>query len=344
MRFSYACFLKSLLLVIVVFSLTLVPEACLAKKKNKDVEAKATVVTKASTDEQAAAREHYSNGKTAYDSSDFSTALEEFQAAYDIKPHPTVLRSIAECMLQTGDIQGAIKNFEKYLDDPEASNKDEVKARLEEAQGMRGTVEITSTPAGAGILIDGSVSDKVTPVTIELIPGEHEITFNLDEQPPIVKSVEVKKSEVSLLNADFEVDAVNGRQLIDPFASEENDDEAKIEKESDGPPPAFWAAAAIAGVGLISGTIFGTMALGAEDDYKKDPTNLDTKDNGERSALISDISFGVALTSAIVGIVILVVNSSDKDESSAADSAATKITVAPMAGGNTVGVSTMITF
>jgi len=344
MRFSYACFLKSLLFVVVAFSFALAPNICLAKKKNKDGEAKATVVTKASTDEQAAAREHYSNGKTAYDSNDFSTALDEFQAAYDIKPHPTVLRSIAECMLQTGDIQGAIKNFEKYLDDPEASQKEEVKERLEEAHGMRGTVELTSTPAGAGILIDGSVSDKVTPVTIELLPGEHEITFNLNEQPPIVKSVEVKEGEVSLLNADFEVDDVNGRQLIDPFAGEDDTAEAKIEKESEGPPPAFWAAAAIAGVGLISGTIFGTMALGAEDDYKKDPTNADTKDNGERSALISDISFGVALTSAIVGTVILVAGSSDKDESASADSAATKITVAPIAGGGTVGVATTITF
>ena len=69
----------------------------------------------AGDDAQAIARERYQNGKTYYEQERYAEALVEFQAAYDAKPHPVVLKSIAECQALTDDIVGAIATLEKFL-------------------------------------------------------------------------------------------------------------------------------------------------------------------------------------------------------------------------------------
>ena len=61
----------------------------------------------AEKDIQVIARERYQNGKSFYEDGNYAEALVEFQAAYDAKPHPVVLKSIAECKALTGDAAGA---------------------------------------------------------------------------------------------------------------------------------------------------------------------------------------------------------------------------------------------
>jgi hypothetical protein len=65
----------------------------------------------------------------------------------------------------------------------------------------------------------------------------------------------------------------------------------------------------LAGAGLIVGGAFGGLALGAKSTFNKTPTtaNADTTD---RDALISDMSFAVALTFGVTGVVLLVSNDS----------------------------------
>jgi hypothetical protein len=60
-------------------------------------------------------------------------------------------------------------------------------------------------------------------------------------------------------------------------------------------------AGALSGAGLASGIIFGVMAAGKNSSYKKTPNNDDALD-GERSAFISDISFGVAALFGLTAI------------------------------------------
>ena len=347
MGMTYARFPKMLLLMVLILAFAMVSETGMAKKKKKKKGKKADAAEVAQPEDPSVlkAREHYSKAKSLYDSKQYADALVEFQGAYDLKPHPSVLKSIAECQLQTGNVQGSIATFEKYLADPAAPKKPEIEARLAEIKGMMASVEVTSQPDGAGIMVDGSVTDKITPTTLDLAPGDHELALNMDGYEPVVKQITLAAGEKSNVEVDFSSEgaAAEGEpSLIDPFGdeAEEGDEGVTVENESDGPPTAFWIAAAVAGVGLVSGTVFGTMALGDEKDYKDNPDDS-IKESGERSAVIADVSFAVAAAAAIAGVVILLTNKDDETET---DTAKSKFDIVPIATGDTVGVSTAITF
>jgi hypothetical protein len=325
--------LRGLLLAAVTGAVTAAPAGALAQED-------------ATADTKDKARTHYTKGKELYEAGNYAEAMVEFQAAYDAKPHPTVLKSVAECKVQVGDIPGAIAVFEKYLANPASTKKPEVEKRLAEVKAMLVTLEITTEPAGAGVVLDGETTGKTTPATIELGPGDHEVVLNAEGFEPLTKQVTLKQGEQAKLEVNLDEEGIPAAPppepggLVDPFAEEEGGEEAEIEEDTGGPPPAFWVCAAVAGVGLVSGTVFGTMALGDEEDYKNNPTD-DIKESGERNAIIADVSFGVAAAAAIVGAVILFTDSDDEDEETTAKS---NWNVVPVAGGDAVGVSTTVTF
>lgn len=305
-------------------------------------------------DAQAMARVHYQKGKDLYDQGSFPEALKEFQIAYDTKPHPVVLKSIAECKVQLGDLLGAIATLEQFVADPAATGKEAVQARLNEIKAMLATIEVTSEPAAAAITVNSLPTGQTTPATFNLAPGAYEIVLTVDGYEPLTKKVQLVSGTPTNVAVNFAAEGTAvkpaGGALIDPFEGEgETQDTALAEEETekdkgDGPPPAFWACAAIAGVGLITGTVFGTMALSDEEDYKKNDGENATKskkDAGERNALIADVSFGLAAAAAVVGIVIL---ATDHKKEEKAEEKTAKLHVLPMAGEQSVGLNTVVEF
>jgi hypothetical protein len=335
MGVTYSCFLKGLLLAAVVTAFAAAPSVGLAQEAEG---------------EQDDARTFYKAGKEAYEAGKYAEAEEAFQKAYDAKPHPTVLKSIAECKVQLGDLTGAIELFEKFLADPAASKKEEVQARVTELKGMMASLEVTSAPEGAAIALDGTDTGKTTPSTFELAPGDHEVVLTAEGYEPLMKQVTLAKGQDGQVKADFAAEGIKvpteEPALADPFASEEGGGEEEVtEDDSEGPPAAFWVCAAVAGVGLVSGTVFGTMALGDEKDYKDNPTK-GTKESGERNAIIADVSFGVAAAAAVVGAVILITDAKggEAEVEADADTAKRRWDIVPVAGGDTIGVATAVTF
>jgi len=333
MRATLRLWLRGALLAAIAAAATVAPTAALGQGEP-------------TADAKDQAREHYTNGKALYEEGKFAEALEEFQAAYDAKPHPTVLKSVAECQVQVGDITGAIETFEKYLADPASTKKEAIETRLAEVKAMLGTIDVSTEPEGAGIVLDGDTTGKVTPTTIDTGPGDHELVLNAEGFEPLTKTVSVKTGETTELKVNFDEEGIpatpaDSDLLADPFA--EGGEEEEVEEESDGPPAAFWVCAAVAGVGLVSGTVFGTMALGDEEDYESNPED-DIKESGERNAIIADVSFGVAAAAAIVGAVILFTAGGDDEEAEGSAEAKSKWTVSPVAGDETIGVSTSVTF
>ena len=364
-------FLRGLLVAALATALTVLPDAGWAQKgkgkgKGKAKKAEAAETTPAADatagppadDTQAKAREHYSNGKALYEKGSYADAMAEFQTAYDLKPHPSVLKSIAECKVQMGDLPGAIAMFEKYLADPTSTKKEDVQAKLTELKAMMARVEITSDPAGASLLVDGAATDKVTPAAIDLSPGEHHVVLNVDGYQPLEKSLTLAKGEQGKIAVNFATEGTSTAPktetaLVDPFANEGGAPPkgGTVESESEGPPAAFWIAAAVAGVGLVSGTVFGTLALGDQNDFKdkKDADAprgdlQDIKDSGERNAIIADVSFGVAAAAAVVGIVVLVVHKKGEEKADAGASAQAHVNVVPVATGDAVGMTAAVSF
>lgn len=345
---TYTRFLKATLLALMALTLAFIPETGLAKKKAKAKKAEAAEAAAPADDAQAKAREHYTKGKELYEAQDYAGALTEFQGAYDIKPHPTVLKSIAECKLQTGDILGAIETLEKVLADPLTTDTGPAQTRLDEVRAMMATLEVVTTPEGAGIMLDGSPTDKVAPVILDVTPGDHELALNVEGYEPMVKNVTLANGEKGKLDVNFEEEGVSTNPepaLADPFASEGGEGEDVVpENEKEGPPPAFWVSAAVAGVGLVAGTVFGTMALGDEDDFKANPDDSETQKSGKRNAIIADVSFGVAAAAAVVGVVILLTNKGDEGIEAEAEAETAKWSIVPVATGDTFGVSSAVSF
>ena len=318
-----------------------------AVKKKKKGNGKETATEVADSTQQAA-REHYAKGKAFYEERKFAESLAEFTAAYDTKPHPTVLKSIAECQVQTGDILGAVATLEKYLESPEADDKESVEERIEQLKKTPVKVAFTSVPEGAEITIAGQEQEGVTPTEIELAPGEHVVTFSVEGYEPLSKPLTVALGEAPQLGADFAAEGTPTAQepepaVVDPpFAGQETETQpeppAPEVNESSGPPPAFWAMAAVTGVGLITGTVFGSMALSLESDYEENPTTA-KQEAGLRDAIITDVSFGVAAAAAIAGTVLLVVHNKKSKASEAAD-----LTIVPTAAPENLGLTAVVRF
>ena len=83
----------------------------------------------------------------------------------------------------------------------------------------------------------------------------------------------------------------------------------------------------IAGAGAVLGGIFGVLALGSKSDFEAAPSQ-ELFDKTERNTLIADMSFGVALTFGVTGLVLLL---SDEEPDT---TASTRPFVAPWVGPN----------
>jgi hypothetical protein len=301
----------------------------------------------AEKDIQVIAREHYQNGKSLYEDEKYAEALVEFQTAYDAKPHPVVLKSIAECKALTGDVAGAIETLELFLAAPITPGRDKVMERLEELRTMVGTVEVKSEPPGAKIVIDGQDTEKVTPAIITVNFGQREVVLTVQDYEPVTKTTTPEKGARSTsVFVNFAEEGVSTIPVVvapvGPVPGPEQYPEVKADKP--GPHPAFWACMAVAGVGLVSGTVFGTMALADEKDYNDHPTEA-KKEAGERNALIADISFGIAIAAAVAGTVVLfTVDKDGKRKTKKKKEAKAKFNIVPVLGENVVGAQASVQF
>lgn len=100
----------------------------------------------------------------------------------------------------------------------------------------------------------------------------------------------------------------------------------------------------IAGAAAVVGTVFGVKALGSKSDFDKTPTTK-LADDTERSALIADMAFGVAITLGVTGIVLL---TSDDEPPPAATGMlkpkGARLELTPYAGPKSGGATARLTF
>ncbi len=68
------------------------------------------------------ARRHFNDGRTYYDASEYQKALDEFEAARRVRPHPALDYNIARCLDRLERYQPAIDAYQRYI----ASNPPDV--------------------------------------------------------------------------------------------------------------------------------------------------------------------------------------------------------------------------
>jgi hypothetical protein len=289
------------------------------------------------TDEmRAQAGAAFAAGRTAFDAGDFVAAEAKFREAEAILPSPFAELYIAQCLDKQGkDAATVVAAYDNFLLNPATSRMDPAKVSEAEARAneLRKTLPakytFTTDPAGASILIDGVKQEGVTPLAVELTPGKHALEVTRDGYEKTVAEIDVAGGS----NVEQPINLI---EIVAPTTNEAAPVVAKKEESSMVP---AYVTLGLGGAGLIAGTIFGILALDAQSKYKANPSAA-LADETERNAIIADMSFGLAVTLGVTGIVLL--TSGDQDAATTAK--AGKVLVAPYGGPTGGGAAARVTF
>ena len=268
------------------------------------------------------AKKAFEDGGKKFDAGDFTGAYAAFKEADDMVPGAVPKYRMAESLDKasdkTGDVGAAIKGYEDFLAsnppaDKQQARIDAAKARIDALKKTPADVKVNVTPAAAALTLDG-VAQTGNPIKVP--PGKHTIGAKADGFDEGKADVEVAFAEKKEVTLTLNAKAAEPVAPIVPVAAKPEKPLPPPEKPSGGSSkvPAI-ITLSLAGAGVVVGTVFGVLALTSKSDFKKTPTQ-DLYDKTERNALIADMSYGVAITFGVTGIVLLV--SSGKDEPAAA--------------------------
>ncbi len=293
-----------------------------------------------------AAREAYGQGQALFREGKHEESEAAFLRAYAIIPNPVVLLGVAEARQAQGNLQGAVEALESYLENrADAPDAETVQAKIDEMKATPATLSITSTPAGAAIVIDGEDTGEVTPAEIEVEPGTHVVALQLEGREPAEQRVEAgfaSRPEVAVELAEVQAPEPTLEGDGEPLPEAGTDDLEDVDEDDDGPGTAVWALSAVAAAGLVGGTVLGFLALTEESEFDDTPTESGA-DKGERYALFADVAFGLAAVAGISAIVIFLTADDDDDEEEESDDGATAVFY-PVASPTGAGLVGEVTF
>lgn len=233
---------------------------------------------------RAQAREQFATGVQRYESNDFLGALEAFQEAYRLAPHPTVRVNMANCYERLGRPIEALHHFERFLAEAEGASRQqrrEVQAAIERLGQQVGEVRLAVAPDGALVTID-SAETRRAPILepIRLGAGTHHVEVRMDGFRTARQEIQVVGGESQRVTIALE----RGRDEPEPVAEAEpstgaEEASAELEETLAEAPPAegggftlrFTPPVIIAGSAAIAFTvtalITGPLALAANGSF-----------------------------------------------------------------------------
>lgn len=308
-------------------------------------------------DARARARAAYAEGQRLFEAGDFAAALAQFEAAWAAveNPPPVVLLGIASAEERLGRTADAIETLNRYLVvRPDATDRAAVEARIRGLGGTvappPGTVGFASDPAGAVIGIDGSPTTAVTPADVSLPPGEHTYDLTLEGYERAAGTVTVVSGERAEVAPTLVRSEGGGLMDSGAIFGGEDEGDADVEPEpapapSSDPSAATWAMFTVTAVALVTGTVFGFLALSRQSDFDVMPSHS-AANEGEVFALVADLSFGVTIAAGITAIVLY---ATDRPAPPAAEATARRergpdVAVAPVLGPTVAGAAAVVRF
>lgn len=164
-------------------------------------------------DEKRRASAFYREGEELFKKELYLAAIEKFQKAHEIIPHPVNLYNIARAYEKLGDADNCVKGYQDYVDFYKRKNngKDpsdivDVRASIAKCQLLqRPEITINSDPPGASIYVD----DKTklvgqTPASLKLDPGRYKLFLNLDGYVPFEQDLDVRAGQPLTLSFKLE--------------------------------------------------------------------------------------------------------------------------------------------
>lgn len=156
----------------------------------------------------ALARAHFNDGMARAARGDMQAALVEFEAAYTLQPHYSVLYNIGQAQVALGRPADAVRTFERYLleggDHLSQQRRDEVQALLLETRAKLGSIKIAVDDQDTRVWLDGVELDrKSLAKPIPLATGKHSLLSSTRSGPPTVREVTVSATTT----ADVRIEA-----------------------------------------------------------------------------------------------------------------------------------------
>ena len=134
------------------------------------------------TDATNQAKARFRKGTDLYKQARYRDAIEEFEAAYRLRPHGVIFYNLAQCHERLGDIPAALRAYHEYLRAvPAADDRSIVHAamaNLEARLGASGVQQLLvySDPPAAEVYVDGQPRGR-TPFSAALPLGTHVLTL-----------------------------------------------------------------------------------------------------------------------------------------------------------------------
>ncbi len=118
-------------------------------------------------DARTEAKSHFKKGMQAISEGKYEIGISELQRAYEILPHPSVIYNIARAYAESGDLEGAVSSYQKYLEG-NPPDRDEVTlvvnalgARLQRQRAIQAAASQSAPTPGPGA--PGTTTPGTTP-------------------------------------------------------------------------------------------------------------------------------------------------------------------------------------
>jgi hypothetical protein len=293
------------------------------------------------------ARELFKRGVDAYDRGVYFEALQAFQAAYQLRPHPAVRVNIANCYDKLDRPADAIQNFEQFLGSGAGTPKqqEEVVRALDRLRKRVGRLQLHVTPEGAKVVIDDNEPRRAPIAEVVLLKaGRHQLSAALDGHETAMRVVDITADNTTELTIDLpRIDAAPvaaaplapapapqsvaaTRAPPPPVASVPAPTQLAASKpqpteESIEVPASVWIVGGITFAAVLTSIVTGQLALAADRDFNSDLAAVRnmTFSTDQRSAAWNDginsanrahtlaVTTDVLLSCSVVGAVLTTV-------------------------------------
>lgn len=256
-------------------------------------------------DETVDAKASFGQGVEHYSEGDYSAALDAFQMAYALKPHPSVLVNIANCQEKLSRHIDAADTYDRYYQQVKrklsGSQRSEVQRKLQSLQAKIGRIKLSTAPHRVLVSIDGGSAKEMTDRQIAVLgAGEHVIEASAEGYVSKKMTVTVKGTQTTGVDLALEKvvelaakaprakskpnEAPNATQKpskLERRAEQSITEPSDVNSESfndnandnakDGIKltTPFWIASGITLALAAATTTTGLLALSAEDDFEK---------------------------------------------------------------------------
>lgn len=165
------------------------------------------------------ARERFMEGRAFYDNDEFDKAAEAFLESYELSGRSELLYNVGQAYRLAGKLTEAEAYFQRYLSElPGAPNAGEVADTVIEIQqaiaASMATLNVTSTPEGATILVEETEARCNAPCELDLAPGTYTLVASLPDFDQARQSITLEARQREQLAMTLRAAVQTGRLMV----------------------------------------------------------------------------------------------------------------------------------